>query len=83
MVKRNVTLHEKHIEWIKIIKFLTGGFLGFNILQVAFIYLPARLNTDNDFCMTDCIGKILNMLSRKVVAVVDNGVSLLFIVTRF
>ncbi|XP_026329061.1 odorant receptor 49a-like [Hyposmocoma kahamanoa] len=65
MVKRNVTLHEKHIKWIKIIKFLTGGFLGFNILQSAFIYLPARLNTENDFCMTNCIGMDLTYSPNK------------------
>lgn len=62
MAKINVTLRVKHIKWIKLMKYLGFGFIGFNVLQALFLYLPVRLDTNNDFCMTQCIGKISDML---------------------
>lgn len=62
MAKSNATLREKHIKWIKLMKYLGFGFLVFNTLQAVFLYLPARLDTNNDFGMTRCIGKISDML---------------------
>lgn len=61
MVKGNVTLNERHIKWIKIMKLLVTGFLLFNFCTAAFMHLPARINITSDFCMTPCVGKVSNM----------------------
>lgn len=62
MAKTNLILHEKYIKWIKIMKYLAASFLGFNILQVVFLFLPESIDLSNDYCMTLCIGKTLNIL---------------------